>query len=129
MESNLRKVLIESCHSSEEADKYMMSILNSEDIVEQLVNIALDKNEIGGDAPMQAAYYLSQSAPMSLFSYEKILIELLQDSKPYNGHIALALGRMGSTKAKKLIEKELGDGEFVGSWLYEEALICYGNDI
>lgn len=124
-EETTRQLLIESCHSSREADEKLLGHLSSSEFVSLLVKIALDEDDYQGDAPMQAAYYLSQ-APVTLAKpFEKKLIGLLTAANGYGGHIALTLGRMRSDTAKPVITEELENGERFDAWLYKEALKQY----
>ncbi len=90
-----------------------------------LVRIALDEEDCGGDAPMQAAYYLSKAPSENVRPFEPLLLALLNTANGYGGHIALTLGRMRSATARAVIHSELGDGEFPSAWLYREALKQY----
>jgi hypothetical protein len=125
-EHEARQLLIDSCHSSTEADAALLSKLASPEFVSLLVRIALDEEDYGGDAPMQAAYYLSQAPSENVRPFEPQLLALLTTANGYGGHVALALGRMRSSSAKAVIQSELGDGEFPSAWLYKEALKHYG---
>ena len=125
-ETAVRQLLIDSCHSSTEADTTLLRNLTSPEFVALLVHIALDREDYGGDAPMQAAYYLSQTPIENIRPFEAQLLALLTTANGYGGHIALTLGRMRSVSAKAVILEELGDGEFPSAWLYREALKQYG---
>jgi hypothetical protein len=127
-EAKLRELLIESCHSSSEAEAELMALLSSPDFIVLLVKIAVDDADYQGDAPMQAAYFLSQASPFLTRPFEQQLYALLTTANGYGGHIALVLGRMQSALAKDVIRSELGDGQFPSAWLYEKALKEYGAD-
>jgi len=127
MEAEIRKLLIDSCHSSKDADEELLKMLSDPKVISLLIEIALDEMDHGGDSPMQAAYYLSQAAVERIQSHEEELINILSADLPYSGHAALALGRMQSKKAHPIIVSELGEGGFPSAWLYEEALAKYGS--
>lgn len=55
-ESQLRNLLINSCHSSSEAEAEMDDLVHNGSTLETLVRIATDLNG------MQASYYLSQAS-------------------------------------------------------------------
>jgi len=125
VEATARQLLIDSCYSSQEADKELLKNLTAPEFVSLLVKITLDEEDYEGDAPMQAAYYLSK-APVELTKpFENRLRRLLPDALGYGGHVALTLGRMESAKARTVIQAELGDGARFDAWLYEEALKQY----
>jgi hypothetical protein len=123
-ESVVRALLIDSCHSSSEAVHRLTAELSSPEFVEQLVEIAVDADDQQGDAPMQAAYFLSQASPAHTRSHEKLLLALLSTADGYSGHVARALGRMKSGEAKPIIARMLAEG----SWpeqAYRDALAFY----
>ena len=124
-EQVIRQLLIDSCHSSKEAESLILSNLASDEFIALLVRIAIDEDDFEGDAPMQAAYYLSKAAPELLQPFEPQLLSLLTSANGFGGHVALALGRMHSRQAEPIIRSELGDGKFPSAWLYEEALKNY----
>lgn len=124
-EATVRRLLIDSCHSSERAGKAILDSLSSSEFVSLLVKIALDEDDYQGDAPMQAAYYLSQAPVELLLPFESQLLNLLPTANGYGGHIALTLGRMKSPLAKPVIITGLGNGERFDSWLFKEALSRY----
>lgn len=125
LEEKARLLLIDSCYSSKEADEELLKNLSSPEFVSLLVKIALDEDDYEGDAPMQAAYYLSK-APVDLTKpFEKQLFRLLPVASGYGGHVALTLGRMKSAEAKAIIQAELGDGARFEAWLFIEALKQY----
>jgi hypothetical protein len=125
-EPEARQLLIDSCHSLPEAGADLQSKTASAEFVSLLVRIALDEEDYGGDAPMQAAYYLSQAPSENVRPFEPQLLALLTTANGYGGHVALALGRMRSSQAQPVILSELDDGEFPSAWLYREALEHYG---
>ena len=123
-EPETRRLLIDSCHSSAEAEGRLHGELQSEEFVGLLVRIAVDADDYQGDAPMQAAYSLSQADPSLLQPHEREMLALLGTADGYAGSVALALGRMQSSQAKPLIVKMLS----AGCWpehLYNQALSCY----
>ena len=124
-EETVRQLLIDSCHSSEVADKKLLGSLSSPEFVSLLVKIALDEDDYQGDAPMQAAYYLSQAPVEMLKPFEQKLLSLLTTANGYGGYVALTLGRMQSALAKAVITSELGNGERFDVWLFKEALKQY----
>src|SRR2546430_643751 len=109
-ESVVRELLIHSCHSSSEAKRELLSELSSPAFVDLLVQIAVDADDHQGDAPMQAAYFLSQAPPAHIRVHEKQLLALLSTANGYSGHIALTLGRIQSRDAKPLIAHMLMEG-------------------
>jgi hypothetical protein len=77
LEKTARQLLIDSCYSSREAAEELLKNLASPAFVSLLVKIALDEDDHEGDAPMQAAYYLSK-APVDLTRpFESQLLRLL----------------------------------------------------
>ena len=123
-ETELRQLLIDSCHSVPMAESRILAELGSVDFIAQLVFIAIDVLDYQGDAPMQAAYFLSITNPSLVIPHEAALLSLLETADGYSGSIAVALGRMRSTLAKSLIEKRDREG-----WgpQYHEALALYQN--
>ena len=124
-EDRARQRLVDSCHSSREADQELRASLGSAEFIALLVEIAVDRDDHQGDAPMRAAYYLSQASPDLVRPFEGQLLELLRRAEGYGGHVALALGRMRSARARPFIESELRDGTRFDAWLFEEALKEY----
>lgn len=124
-EQEIRDLLIDSCHSVAEAEQYFLDRLDDTDLLNCLVTIAKDEDGYLGDAPMQAAYFVSQHGPEMLTPYESDLIAMLPEVDGYAGHIALALGKTQSVPGKQLITQELGDGQRFDAWLFEEALALY----
>ena len=123
-EPEIRQLLIDSCHSSADAERRLLRELELEEFVGLLVHIAIDADDYQGDAPMQAAYFLSKAAPSHLQPYETVLISLLESTNGYAGSIALALGRMKSSEAKPIINQCLVEGWWP-EHLYREALSAY----
>ncbi|CAM0999784.1 hypothetical protein EJMOOK_14070 [Rhodanobacter sp. Root179] len=125
-EATIRKQLIASCHSSQEAKEYFLANLNDPELLSLLVKIALDAEDHGGDAPMQAAYFTSQFPNSLLVRYEPELFGLLTSANGYGGHVALALGKTRSARGKEALVAELGDGSRFDAWLFNKALAEYG---
>lgn len=124
LEAETRQLLIHSCHSSAEAEERILRELQSPEFVSLLVDIAVDMSDYQGDAPMQAAYFLSK-APLSLIQpHEIALLALLESADGYAGSVALVLGCMKSQQAKPLIQQRLAEGWWP-EHLYKEALSCY----
>ena len=123
-ESEARKLLIDSCHSVEEAEKQIHSELKSGEFVNLLVRIAIDEDDYQGDAPMQAAYFVSQAATQFIAPHENVLLQLLESANGYAGFVALSLARIKSTNAKPIIAQRLKEGWWP-EHLYQEALSCY----
>jgi hypothetical protein len=82
-ETEIREALIDSCHSSKEAQSAIEECLSDTDFISLLVKIALDEEDYGGDAPMQAAFYLSKASPALTRQYEEVLIPLLTAAVGY----------------------------------------------
>ena len=119
-----RELLIDSCHSSVEAKRRIIAELGSQDFIRLLVRIAVDADDYEGDAPMQAAYFLSRASPALTKPYEAELLALLTTAEGYSGSVALTLGRMKSQEAKPIISRMLAEG-FWPAHAYEEALAQY----
>lgn len=126
-EELLRQLLIDSCHSSKQADEELLKNLSSQEFVALLVKIALDEDDYEGDAPMQAAYFLSKAPVERTKPFENQVLRLLPvaSDSGYGGHVALTLGRMKSAEAKAILKAELSDGTRFDAWLFEEALKQY----
>ncbi|HZK79929.1 MAG TPA: hypothetical protein VFC46_02655 [Humisphaera sp.] len=124
-EKEIRELLIASCHSSAAAIRFFRDHLEDQNLLRLLVHIAQDADDYEGDAPMQAAYWLSESSGAVLISHEPMLFEMLPLVDGYGGSVALALGKTGSPRGRKLIQKELGDGKRFDAWLFRRALACY----
>jgi hypothetical protein len=123
-EPETRQLLIDSCHSSNMADSRILAELESPEFVSLLVRIAVDADDYGGDAPMQAAYYLSRVRSALLQPDEASLIDLLGTADGYAGFVALALGHMRSQKAKPIITRMMAEGCWPRE-TYQEALSGY----
>ena len=124
LEAETRQLLIDSCHSSVTAEERILCKLTSPEFVSLLVDIAVDAADYQGDAPMQAAYFLSK-APASLIQpHETALLALLDSADGYAGSVALVLGHMKSQIAKPIIALRLETGWWP-EHLYKEALSCY----
>lgn len=121
----IRSLLIDSCHASKEATRFFDSQLSDPDLLALLIRIAEDEDDHQGDAPLQAAYYVSQFPSSLLVQHEVALIRILPQANGYGGHIAAALGKIQSTQAKALLEQELGDGTRFDAWLFKQALSNY----
>jgi hypothetical protein len=119
------ELLVASCHSDVEARSFFESNISNPDLVALLYNIARDDKSVGGDAPMQAAYYLSKCPRQLLSLYQDGLMEILPLVDGYGGHIALSLAKADFLPARELIINELGDGKRFDAWLYMEALKIY----
>jgi hypothetical protein len=124
-EGHIRELLIESCHSSADANRFFKSHLNDAELLECLVNIAVDAEDYGGDAPMEAAYWVSEFPAALIKKHEKELIAVLSSADVNGSLIALALGKTQSLMAKPLILAELGDGQRYDAWLFRKALAYY----
>jgi hypothetical protein len=123
-EAETRQLLIDSCHSSTEAEERILRELQSREFVSLLVDIAVDAADYQGDAPMQAAYFLSKAPPSLVQPHETALLALLESADGYAGSVALMLGRMKSQQAKAVIEQRLAEGWWP-EHLYKEAMSCY----
>lgn len=124
----IRELLIASCHADVSAELKIVEKLASIDFVALLVKIALDEDEQQGDAPMQAAYFLSHASPSLTEMHEDKLLSLFTSANGYQGHIALTLGRMQSLPARFVIESALSDEDRFDKWLYERAIECYESE-
>lgn len=124
LEPEIRQLLIDSCHSSVEAEERILSELQSAQFLNLLVHIAIDADDYQGDAPMQAAYFLSKASPLLTHPHEAALLELLESADGYAGSVALVLGRIKSQQAKPIIALRLEEGWWP-EHLYKEALSCY----
>ena len=124
LEAETRQLLIDSCHSSLTAEDRILSQLTSPEFVSLLVVIAFDAADYQGDAPMQAAYYLSKASPTLVQPHETDLLTLLESADGYAGSVALVLGHIKSQKAKPIITLRLKSGWWP-EHLYKEALACY----
>jgi hypothetical protein len=123
-EAETRRLLIASCHSSVEAQQRLVSELQSLEFVSQLVKIAIDADDHQGDAPMQAAYYLSLASPDFTKQHEEALIGLLITANGYAGHVALVLVLMQSRGAKLEIRRMLAEW-WKPPQAYTEAVAAY----
>ncbi|MEM8734967.1 MAG: hypothetical protein AAGG44_12125 [Planctomycetota bacterium] len=120
----IRELLIQSCHSSDVADEKLTSQLGDAAFIADLVEIARDRDGFGGDAPMQAAYYLSQAAPELLVPHAKTLLEAVTvaDDGGYMGHLSIAIAKTNATSAKSFIESAASDPSRIDAWLFREAM-------
>jgi hypothetical protein len=121
-EARIRDMLIDSCHSSADADAYFRAHLGDADLLALFVKIARDEDGHLGDAPMQAAYWVSKFPPVLLLPHEPALVEMLSIVDGYGGHVALALGKTGSERGRNAIIEELGDGTRFDAWLFRKGL-------
>ena len=123
-ESELRQLLIDSCAVTSEAENRILGELQSPDFIALLVLIAVDAEDYEGDAPMQAAYFLTKASPELSRLHEVELLKLLHTAQGYAGSVALVLGRMRSVEAKSFIAKALAENWWPEHF-YKEALACY----
>ena len=86
-EADIRDKLIDSCHSSKEAEQFFMTRLGDKELLALLMKIAEDSDDYGGDAPMQAAHFAAQYSGTLLAPYEPTLFRLLTTVNGYGGHI------------------------------------------
>jgi hypothetical protein len=121
-EAAIRQLLIDSCHSSAAAEKFFRCHLDDVELLALLVRIARDAEDYEGDAPMQAAYWMSQYPANLLMPHEAALLEMLPMVDGYGGHVALALGKTRSPRGREAIVQELGNGERVDAWLFRKAI-------
>jgi hypothetical protein len=126
-DARIRGLLIDSCHSSADAVAYFRANLSNAELLALLVKIARDADDHGGDAPMQAAYWVSQYPSSLLIPHEAALFEMLPIVDGYAGHVALALAKTGSQRGRLAIVQELGDGTRFDAWLFREALRAGGS--
>lgn len=89
----IRELLIASCHSSLKAQRFFESQLDSAELLDCLMRIAVDADDYGGDAPMQAARYISQFSPNLIEKHEEDLIAALP-------HIMVTAARLPSHCAR-----------------------------
>lgn len=123
-ETKARQLLIDSCHSSAEAERCIAQELNSADFIDVLVRIAVDADDYQGDAPGATAHFLSQADSVLVKPHEDQLLVLLESADGYAGSVALTLGRMKSAGAKTLIEHRTSEGWWP-EHLYKKALSSY----
>ena len=81
------------------------------ELLQLLVRIARDTEGFEGDAPVEAAYWMSQYSPELLLPHEPAMLEMLPIVNGYGGHVALALGKTRTTRGRAAIVNELGDGQ------------------
>jgi hypothetical protein len=124
-EDHIRETLISACHSSNEADNFFRLHLDNPKLLALLVHIAKDDKDYGGDAPMTAAYYVSEFPPQMLEQHEQTLREMLPTIDGYGGHVALALGKTRSPAGRQVIIEQLGDGTRIDAHLFRRALSEY----
>ncbi len=109
-ESETRKLLIESCHSSVDAEQRILDELQSSEFIGLLVHIAVDADDHQGDAPMTAAFYLSKASPEMTKPHEAALVSLLTSADGYADSVALILSGMRSLEAKPIIARMVAAG-------------------
>lgn len=124
-DATIRQILIDSCHSSQEAQDLLDSRISDPEFLAKLIEIAEDSEDYQGDAPMQAAYYASKASAAMLINHIEALIRMFPEVNGYGGHVALAIGKTRSPEGRELIEQELGDGSRFDAWLFEKALAEY----
>ena len=123
-EENLRELLIESCHSNKEAEKEIEKLTSNSEITELLSMISGDED--GGDAPMQASYFLQFLPHDELHKYKAQLIKHLHiKDNPNACWVALALSAIHSDEAYLHISEMLAREDFQGDWIYKKALENY----
>jgi hypothetical protein len=121
-EASVRELLIQSCHSSEEAHQFFALHRADAALLSVLIEIAVDAGDHGGDGPMQAAYFASQFSAELLAPYAAVLLRLLPRADGYGGHVAVALAKCRSPEGRAAIIAELGDGSRFDAWLFMQAL-------
>jgi HEAT repeat protein len=124
-EAEARQLLIDSCAVTSEAEHRILGELKSDEFVSLLVHIAVDADDYEGDAPMQAAYFLTKVSPELTQPHETALLALLHTAQGYAGDVALVLGRMKSQQAKPFIVEAVANGWWPEHF-FAEALACYG---
>ena len=128
-ESAIRELLIDSCHSSAAADNFFRCHLDDTELLALLVQIVRDADDYQGDAPMQAAYWMSQFRGDLLMLHEASLLEMLPIVDGYGGHVALALGKTRSPRGRQAIVRELGNGERFDAWLYQQGIEAADDEV
>ena len=123
-EAEARQLLIDSCAVTSEAEHRILGELQSPEFVNLLVHIAVDADDYEGDAPMQAAYFLTKASPELTRTHESALLTLLHTAQGYAGSVALVLGRMKSQQAKPFIIQAVAEGWWPEHF-FKEALACY----
>jgi hypothetical protein len=123
-ESLARQLLIDSCYSSSEAEQRIRVELLLPEFVETLVRIAVDEDDYEGDAPMQAAYFLSEAPLFLIRPHESELLRLLTTADGYKCWVAIALGRIKSPEAKPVILRMVEEG-LSPPHLFEQAVGFY----
>lgn len=112
----LEGLLIDSVHSSEQAEKFFQSHMDDKELLKQILQVVEESES--GDARMEGAYWLSQAQDDFLRDVEKRLLVLMDcewDSVAV--HIMMALAKIQSQEAlDKIIEKRIRPN------LYWEAL-------
>ena len=124
-EDHIRKLLIDSCHSSVEAQQFFRSRLDDSKMLLLLLRIAKDDEDYGGDAPMQAAYYLSQFSASMLVPHAHELLAKLPVTDGFASHIAVALGKTQLPEVRQALLEGLGDASGPDAIYYQMALEEY----
>jgi hypothetical protein len=126
-ENELRHLLIETCHSSDQARAYFEARLADEGMLRTLVRIAVDAEGYLGDAPMQAAFWISRYPAALIAPHERAILDAIPTAEEggYAGHFALTLGKIRSKSAKQWLIDGLGDGSRFDAWLFRQSLDCY----
>lgn len=104
---NLRELLIDALHSSEDANRYFEENLTNKRLLDILIEFADD--DYSSDASMSAAYWISRFSNELLHGVEDKLLEL-QSNELDNivVHILVALGKIKSKSGLKyLIENRI----------------------
>ncbi len=90
--SDIRRALIASVYSDEEADSYFLEHLHDPNMLLTLCNICAPHDEFTNDPRMQAAFYISQYPAELLVEVFPLLVVLLtmppEDGAHMNGNIA-----------------------------------------
>jgi hypothetical protein len=106
----IREKLIASIHSNEEAKRFFIDGLRSEEILLKLCVICAPYDKYSADPRMEAAYYISQYSAEMLVGVLPILAALLTipscDGEDMDGNIACHLIR-AIRKAKSLYQGTL----------------------
>ncbi len=105
----VRELLIETCYSNKDAERYFSERLDDRELLELLVQVAVDDEDYGGDAPMAAGEWIYKYKKEWLSDFETVFLDILRRefSVVRTEDIALALAKIDSIQAKLLIEKEI----------------------
>lgn len=121
----IKKKLIESVHSSKDAQEYFQKKIRENDIntLENLLKIADDFDDFG-DSAGAACYYIKDFSNELLEKYEEVMAEILMnDDRWARSFLAIALAKLKSERAKNFIyniNKELSD-----NWIFVKAVEYY----